>query len=493
MKNLSLFIKCVFLLLSITYSFSARALDAAITYGTFKGTTANYVEIYVFVAGNSLEQKQVDSINMVETVEMLIVFKQADSIVRASKYRLISPPSVNPVNLQDLRRFELPDGTYSLEVTLKDANSDKPEQTFRTQIVVLFGNREKLQQSDIVLLTQATPDTNTNNPFVKNGYFLLPAPANYLDRHASNLFFYYELYNTDAAFNGDFLISYSIEKKYVEGEKPFAIGHKRHKRDETVILLAGLDITKLESGFYKLVVTVRNPQSEIVLSKEIDFQRSNPFIVVSVDTVKVAQIADENLDNQFVGQLTNDELNYALRAISMHFRGDQSRDLVTTIKQDSIIAKRRMLFNYFVQRSPNMPEYAYDQYMLLARKIDEYYKNGFGSGFQTDRGIMYLRYGQPNDIISVEDEMSAPPYEIWVYNKIEATGQSNVKFLFYNPHLVANGHQLLHSTCRGERQNTNWKGELYRNVPNQVQGNGINGFQVDKNTNRRAEQLFNDL
>lgn len=469
------------------------ALDAAITYATFKNTPKSYLEVYIFIAGNSLQPVQVDSINMVGVVEMTIVLKQNDSMVQAAKYRLTSPPSVNAQNMQDLRRFELPDGTYTLEVTMRDPNSDKLEQTFRTQFVLLFGSRETLQQSDLVLLTQVTPDSNTHNPFVKNGYFMLPAPANYLDRHASTLFFYYELYNTDVILQGDFLVSYSIEKKYVENEKPFAVGHKRYKRSETAILLAGLDITKLESGFYKLAITVRNHLNEVITTKEIDFQRSNPFIIVSVDTVKVAKITDENLENQFVGQLSREELDYGLAAIAIHIKGEQFRDISTVLKQDSLIAKRRTLFNYFVKRNPNMPEYEYDQYMLLVRKIDEYYKNGFGRGFQTDRGIIYLRYGQPNDIVSVEDEMSAPPYEIWVYNKIEATGQSNVKFLFYNPNLVVNGHQLLHSNCRGERQNPNWKGELYKNVPNQIQGNGINGFQVDRNMNRRAEQLFNEL
>lgn len=493
MKKIFAFYKFLFICLSIFYANNVKALDAAITYATFKNMPKSYVEVYTFIAGASLEPKQVDSINMVGVVEMLLVFKQNDSIVQAAKYRLTSTPSVDVQNLQDLRRFELPDGTYTLEVTMRDANSEKPEQTFRTQFVLLFGNRETLQQSDLVLLTQVTPDSNTHNPFVKNGYFMLPAPANYLDRHASTLFFYYELYNTDVALQGDFLVSYSIEKKYVENEKPFAVGHKRYKRSETAILLAGLDITKLESGFYKLAITVRNHLNEVITDKSIDFQRSNPFIVVSVDTVKVAPLADENLENQFVGQLSREELDYGLAAIAIHLKGDQFRDVNTVLKEDSIIAKRRILFNYFVKRNPNMPEYAYDQYMLLVRKIDEYYKNGFGRGFQTDRGIIYLRYGQPNDIVSVEDEMSAPPYEIWVYNKIETTGQANVKFLFYNPHLVANGHQLLHSNCRGERQNPNWKGELYKNVPNQIQGNGINGFQIDRNMNRRAEQLFNEL
>ena len=94
---------------------------------------------------------------------------------------------------------------------------------------------------------------------------------------------------------------------------------------------------------------------------------------------------------------------------------------------------------FFARKNPNLPEQAYEEYMLVARAADGLYKNGFGYGFESDRGRIYMRHGQPSDVISVENEMNAPPYEVWIYNTIEKTKQTNVKFLFYNPNLVANG------------------------------------------------------
>ena len=90
-----------------------------------------------------------------------------------------------------------------------------------------------------------------------------------------------------------------------------------------------------------------------------------------------------------------------------------------------------------------------------------------------------------------ENEPSAPPYEIWFYNQFPMTGQNNVKFLFYNPSLVSNGHVLLHSTARGERNNPRWELDLYSNSPNEVQDNDyIDGTRMQSNTGRQARRLF---
>ena len=71
-----------------------------------------------------------------------------------------------------------------------------------------------------------------------------------------------------------------------------------------------------------------------------------------------------------------------------------------------------------------------------------------------------MKYGQPNDIVTVEDEPHARPTR---YGSMMTSlhGQRNVKFLFYNPNLTPNDFVLLHSTARTERQNPRWEIELY--------------------------------
>ena len=93
--------------------------------------------------------------------------------------------------------------------------------------------------------------------------------------------------------------------------------------------------------------------------------------------------------------------------------------------------------------------------------------------------------------MSVEDEQSAPPYEIWFYNQFPQTNQNNVKFVFYNPSLATNGFTMLHSTARGEVNNPRWEVDLYGSAPNDLDGsNYIDGTQMKGNIGRHARRLY---
>jgi len=131
--------------------------------------------------------------------------------------------------------------------------------------------------------------------------------------------------------------------------------------------------------------------------------------------------------------------------------------------------------------------------MEIAKAVDKTYQRNVGFGFESDRGYIFLKYGKPNNIVSVEDEPTAPPYEIWIYNYLEETKQTDVKFLFYNKTLAANDMQLLHSTVRGEYSNPRWELELYGNDPNTASINQIDGRNASPGFNRRAREYFTDF
>lgn len=131
--------------------------------------------------------------------------------------------------------------------------------------------------------------------------------------------------------------------------------------------------------------------------------------------------------------------------------------------------------------------------MEVAKAVDKMYDGGFGYGFESDRGFIYMKYGRPDDMVMVDNDPSAPPYEIWIYNDFPKTKQTNVKFLFYEPNLGTD-YELLHSNARGEINNPQWQIELYKNAPNEIQGsNYIDATQMQGNFNRRASQYFNDF
>ena len=101
-----------------------------------------------------------------------------------------------------------------------------------------------------------------------------------------------------------------------------------------------------------------------------------------------------------------------------------------------------------------------------------------------------MKYGRPDDIVTEENELNAPPYEIWIYYELARTRERNVKFLFYNPTLATGGYQLLHSTSRYELQNANWEQELYRDAVQPISSG------VDANSmsfTKRAREYFSDF
>jgi GWxTD domain-containing protein len=467
--------------------FSCFALEVSVTHAAFKGNTLNYIEINYYIIGTSLTQIQVDSINSQGSIEITTLFKQNGQVSKFDKFVLKSPKSLDPIDFYDMHRYELENGVYDIEVQFKDVNKESNNATYKSMFILDYGERN-LRQSDILILSSAKKDSS-DNKYVRNGFYLEPLPFLIYDRTFKQLIFYNEIYNSDKFFNGeDFLMSYSIEKaNNASAEIAKAIGHQRKKSAPFIANTISMDITNLESGNYRLIITLRNRTNDLLSQKEVFFQRSNPNVEVNVDT-----ISGDALLKEFVGEMDDQQLRYSLKSIAMQVTKDEAEGFKTMMASNNKEDKQRYLFKYWYAKNKILPEQAHDEYMMVAKAVDKTYNNGFGYGFETDRGRIFMQYGRPDDVVTVENEPNAPPYEVWIYYKLIATEQTNVKFLFYNPKLIVNGYQMLHSTCRGELNNPRWKQELYKNVPNDLIGNGTDGREVKPGLNRRADQIFND-
>ena len=471
-------------------SCSLPALDASVSYASFKSPSQSYVEIYLHIAGRSVTFQPMTDSTYQAGVEVVLLFKRGEEIVKFDKYTLNSPVASRPIDFIDLKRYGLEDGKYELVVAVKDIHRPENAKEFKTEIEFDYQG-EALQQSGLVLLASYQRSEDATNAFVKSGIQMEPLPYNFYSRHASSLIFYNEVYNSDKAIGEDFMVSYSIEKLDNGRSEMVMIGHKRQKPQSITPLLVHMDISQVPSGNYNLIVEVRNRAKELMSQKRIFFQRSNPFLDRELESVQLA--ANVNLKEEFVEILTPEELEYSLRAMTPKLpQGDV--DLVNSmIRDDSINAQRLYLFSFWAKESPTNPEFAYQKYMEVARAIDQQFDSGFRHGFETDRGYIYLKYGQPDDIENRDQEPSAPPYEIWTYYEFPSTNQNNVKFVFYNPSLAPGDYQLLHSTAFGELNNPQWQRDLYRDVPNEIQGSDyFGGSDVQDNFNRNASRVFRD-
>ncbi|KAA3636927.1 MAG: hypothetical protein DWQ02_07510, partial [Bacteroidetes bacterium] len=254
-------------------------------------------------------------------------------------------------------------------------------------------------------------------------------------------------------------------------------------------VLMQLDISNLRSGEYTLKVEVRDRNKGLLSQRSVEFLRSNPFL-----DAKEILLEEVNLKQEFVAELTNEQLRYSLLAMTPILPQNDVEVVNLMLKEENFDAQRMYLFSFWAKQDPISPKTAYGDYINVAAAVDKTFRSGFRYGFETDRGYFFLKYGRPNDIVRVETEQSAPPYEIWSYYEFPKTGQRNVHFLFYNPSLAAEDFVILHSTAIGEFNNPNWERDLYRDAPNEIEGTDYFGDTgVQDNFNRRAKRILEDF
>ncbi len=478
--------KWIYLLLTCCYIQAASALDVSISYATFKGIDKPYIEVYMHVAGKTATYLPLSDSTAQAALEVLILFKHGEEIIKFDKYVLNSPVHREALDFVDMKRYAIGNGEYELTINVQDIHKPENIKSYQALVAIQYSN-EGLQQSDLQLLASYHKDESGASPFAKSGIHMEPLPYHFYGKNASLLLFYNELYNSETAIGEDFQVSYSIEKT-VDGQiKTVLIGHKRMKAAPVVPLLIQMDISTLESGNYTLVVEARDRLKALLSRKSLFFQRSNPYLNPTEEDLNQQALADE-----FVSRLSKEDLNYSLRAIIPKIPQQDIETVGLMLKEDSLNAQRMYLFSYWIKKSATNPEGAYLKYMAVARAVDLQFRSGFRHGIETDRGFTYLKYGQPDDIEGREDEPSAPPYEIWIYYDFPFTKQKNVKFLFYNPTLAPGEFRLLHSTALGELNNPQWELELYRDAPDQVDGDAFDSINMKDNFHRSAKRIMND-
>lgn len=460
-------------------------LDVGITHIVYATPTQPYVEINLEVAGESVAYRLVDSVQAQAAVSVLILIKQGEDVVNYEKYTLRSPLVRHAQSLLDVKRLRVPNGTYTLDITVQDLQAENNRFSYQKPLVVNVPTQ--LYMTEVQLLRSFRSETG-ESVFAKNGFYMEALPYAFYDRAATTLNFYAEIYNSQTLpADKSYLVRYFIEEAAAVGSgRMLSAGAQRKRPAPIDAVLVQMDIKGLPSGNYVLTVELRNAVNELLTMHQVPFQRSNPFLQEPV-------LTDSLVATQFVQQLDSTQLQYSLRAISPLFTsGDDSEMLKNVLKSGEVKAMRFFLFRHFLRQDVNRPEQAYRQYMEVAKAVQERFHSGFRYGFETDRGRMYLRYGKPDDLVHVEDDPNAPPYEIWVYYNFPKTRQKNVKFLFYNPTLAGEDYVLLHSNARGETNNPRWERDLYqRGAGEQYDGDNYHDANtMQRNNNRNARVFF---
>ncbi len=459
MKNL---VFTLLVALAIPFVAESKSLKARSSYKTFYAPeTGSYMEAYLSVSGSSVIFKASDNGKFTGAIEVSYSFSNSSGVVYTDKYNLLSPEITDTTqvafNFLDQKRVQLANGKYEMELTIKDNNDPEAQPYTLKQPVVLEYYNNIAAISDIELVDTFTASEDDSHPLYKNGFIVIPFANNYYPPSMATLRFYAEIYNTTKILgdNQPYLISYFIrtyESKRVLSE--FS-AFKKQNSQPVSILMGEFPITALPSGNYELVVEIKNRDNEFIAGKEVFFQRSN-----TIFAAEDVELNNRSIDGTFVANITDkDSLIGYIRSTRPISNQLEVTFLNNQLKLADEVLMQRYLYDFWSKRNPLDPEKAFTDYRNEVAKVNNEFSTHITPGYDSERGRVYLQYGAPNTISKNYNEPSAYPYEVWHYYKIGS--QSNRKFVFYNPDLVSNEFELLHSDAQGEMYDYQWQNKLH--------------------------------
>lgn len=468
-----------------------QSLTASFSYVPFYSPDGPYIETYLSVHGESVVYDTIETNNLQGAVEAITIFKQNDSIIFADKYKLSSPlininDSTKP-DFLDQFRISIAEGVYQLEFELRDVHELASENTPLTykEILVINFPKDSLCMSGIELIESFQKATNKNK-YTKSGIDLIPYPTNYYPPTAEVITFYAELYNMEKVLGkgSEFLITYALESQDNELGLEAYTKFQKQMANSTNVVFNQFSIKDLPSGNYNIVIEVKNNENESILIKKQLIQRSNPRITVSLD-----DLDNMSIQNSFAGKYSDKDILYKhIQSLSPISSSKERTFAFTHLEKAEHELMQKYFLHFWEQRDQLAPEQAWNTYQELLAKVDKEFGTPIREGYETDRGRVYLQYGQANTVAKMDQEPTSYPYEIWHYYKLEK--QSNVKFIFYNPDLVTNDYELLHSTYIGEIFDVAWHYKL--NKRDTAPGSDLNRTTSPNHYGTRLQDIYND-
>jgi GWxTD domain-containing protein len=339
--------------------------------------------------------------------------------------------------------FSLADGRYTLLVSVTDSVSGAMQESS----VELVSLDPASRASDLLLsseMRRASGEQLTAAPgeVQKGSIFLASSTKPVLTPRQPDLYYYLELYpgqETTLAFTTRVV---GTDGATLTSTAPAEI---------TVgaaggVVARSVSLAGLPEGDYRLEVTLRFPDGSEV--------REAPFHMAGFDTEQhIAEVtARQRVDDPFA-ELTEARLD-SLYAPLMYLQDGDERGVYEGL---SLEGKRNYMRQFWEKRDPTpgtpANEYRVAYYAAFGEANRRFRESGAGDvpGWRTDRGRIFLKYGEAEQVLSRPNRGMTPPYEVWKY-----TRPRNLKFLFLDETGLGN-YALIYTNDRFEVSRPNWQ------------------------------------
>ncbi len=348
--------------------------------------------------------------------------------------------------------FLLPPGQYKAQIYAQDVNDSETNAQTEFDIVLPRFQDNKIFLSDIQLAQKVVNANQVNGKinkaFKKGNIYVTPNPSLVYAVNSLNLNSYVEIYNGKKFSEDEIKLVYALFDGSKQAVKSYSKSFE--PKSDKIVDINEVDMSSLASGIYYLQAAIFYPPEEPIDSS---FSIKKFYALNPDKPLKEKPKFSENLSferKEFIS-LTPEQTEIEIRkikCIATEKELDQFDEL-TTVK-----AKQRMLYRFWQKRDPT-PKTPFNETLYDFRKRVEFAETYFAfsnrKGWDTDRGRILLRYGQPaeRDINPFSGETRA--YESWFYDDI----QGGVYFHFVDFTGYGN-YELVHSTAQNEVYYPDW-------------------------------------
>lgn len=422
-----------------------------------------YVEISLSISPYNLNVQKKDSSYYV-AVSGKIDIIQENTSVKVDSFIVKSPKGKTFKDIPYfgyVKRYWLENNkSYTISLRVKDYFGKDTVSIFKsTKPIHLNFSRNILSFSSIQFIDILEKSTQ-QNMFYKHGYTIVPYNDNYFDESFDQIKFFFEIYNADSVLGKEepFLITYNIVDKDNNKVLENFAGFKKMSASDVNVFIGNLHIKNLPSGNYYLAVELKNKNNELLSKEQVYFQRKN----ANASKSKI-------LEDLFFGNQHNiDTLKMWLECLWPIANNLEKEWIINqSISKDEKSMKNFMI-DFWEKRAADTADVLKiaKAYYSKLNYVMKNFKCGKIAPYYTDRGRVYMQYGEPNQRVIQLSEPGAYPYEIWQYYRIYdgATNQffSNKKFVFVNKGIADGCYTLIHSDMKGEYNNPNWQREIMK-------------------------------
>lgn len=348
-------------------------------------------------------------------------------------------------------RAVAPPGAHVLDISLRNASRTAQIQQ---PLQVRAFDEAGAALSDVTLATSIRSGAEGDeDALAREGLLIRPNPRQLFGSGLSRLFYYAEAYDLDRLGTATYTVRAMVTEAGRTQPVAGLLRQTEHEVKPTDRIVGAFDLGAVPNGSYELRLMVLAGDS-VAAEQARKLFVYNPTVERTEPTA-----AALTFENSEYALMTDAEVEAALehlKVVASNREWRRARSIEDSEEQ------RRFLMEFWRLRDPNpqtfVNEFKQEFYRRLQFATDRY-GDGMLEGWKTERGRVFLKYGEPSNVRANLYDANQYAHEIWEYDYVQGEGQSIFVFMDRDGF---GSFRLIHSNVAGEPKSNNWQMELMR-------------------------------